>query len=496
MAQSSSGVKLWDESMGVWIVLEDAYLEEAHQYEIIIPYSTAVSLMIHNMPLPLVKEKDGWKGVFTTPFQSGFLMFELVVDSQHSHRITQYVYPDKRKITQNQFQFMLTDILNEAKVCFEISGLSTEVNTLGQIREPSYLQWLYIHYHFSQLKRLFLQIEENPLKQLEREKQNVKPEKMKEVRQSTINWLDKYGPSQGYTDERFPKYVMTIKSRETYDCYENRVLLDHLIELKRLLRIYVKWNNTEVANRSKDYLVWLDYALKSPFLREVQPLRGSKVITQSFRKHPLYRMWFDWFYSLYEFKHYHFNWSYPIGLKNTYEIYEIWCYVQILKYIRENNLLETTTELFVRKDDQLFLNLAEGNTSKVRLKNGGHLYYQRRFNSKTKPYYTYTQEMIPDIVVEFEDSIVIFDPKYRVEQNLTHALAEMHQYRDGILHKDTEERSVKAVYVLCPVENDFKIFKKDYHQKYKMGAVKVAPGEENQNLQEILNGLIINSERD
>ncbi|EKN71262.1 hypothetical protein BABA_02422 [Neobacillus bataviensis LMG 21833] len=481
MVQSSSGVKLWDETLGLWVKLEEAYFREASQYDLIISENSEVSLSIQGMPLPLVKGKEGWKGVFTTPFQSGTITISLMKNNQQ-RIIEQYVYPDERKMTQLQFQSMLVDILTEAKICFNLSGLSTDVSASGNCREPSHLQWTYIHNNISQLKRLFLQIQKYPLKRLEREKQYLKPEKIKAISPSTINWLDRYGASQGYTDDTLPNNVMTLRSKETFDCYENRVLLGQLLELKRLLNIYVSWNYSPIKEKSEEYLDWVHHALKSPFLREIKPYHGSKFITQSFRKHPLYRNWFDWFYSLYEFKNYSFDWSYPIGLKNTYEIYEIWCYIQIIKYLRENMLLENTSDLFVKKDELYFLSLVEGNMSKMRLKNGGFVYYQRRFNSRTLPYYTYTQEMIPDIVVECDQYLVIFDPKYRVGQNLTNALAEMHQYRDGILHNETEKRIVEAVYILCPTENESKIFSINYHQKYKMGALKVEPGWENQSL--------------
>ncbi|MEH7096504.1 hypothetical protein [Neobacillus vireti] len=53
-----------------------------------------------------------------------------------------------------------------------------------------------------------------------------------------------------------------------------------------------------------------------------------------------------------------------------------------------------------------------------------------------------TQRMIPDIVQEGENGLIVFDPKYRVPDNLGPALGEMHKYRDGILKRNNGEREL------------------------------------------------------
>ncbi|MCJ7843396.1 hypothetical protein MUB24_21470 [Lederbergia sp. NSJ-179] len=80
----------------------------------------------------------------------------------------------------------------------------------------------------------------------------------------------------------------------------------------------------------------------------------------------------------------------------------------------------------------------------------------------------------------WENIILIFDPKYRVADNLGTALGEMHKYRDGIIHSKIGERAVQNVYIVTPTNSKaaqkIKYFDKAYHEKYGMGALQLIPG--------------------
>lgn len=236
---------------------------------------------------------------------------------------------------------------------------------------------------------------------------------------------------------------------------------------------------------------WVVGWKKAEFLVGVKPHFGSISVTQVFRKHPIYRLWFNWFQKLNDFKEIQLEVKDRLPLKDTYQLYEIWCFMQIVKILREFDLLEDTTELFTFQDDQYYLYLSENKESVMKLKNGAKLTYQKIIQSNTKPYYSYTQRMIPDIVIEHRDELYILDPKYRVSGNLPMALGEMHKYRDGIL-KDGR-KVVKEVYILTPQksamsdEKDF--YSEDYQQNYKMGAFCMKPGEDPVELKKWLEGI-------
>ena len=81
--------------------------------------------------------------------------------------------------------------------------------------------------------------------------------------------------------------------------------------------------------------------------------------------------------------------------------------------------------------------------------------------------------MIPDIVLESKEEIMVFDPKYRVESNLSNALGEMHKYRDGIIDSEGK-KCVRGTFIFTPtskqeVESN-RLFREDYFETYHMGA--------------------------
>ncbi|RDW17533.1 hypothetical protein CWR48_13490 [Oceanobacillus arenosus] len=115
---------------------------------------------------------------------------------------------------------------------------------------------------------------------------------------------------------------------------------------------------------------------------------------------------------MYNHKHEGIGLSYPIPLKDTFQLYEIWCYMMVVKVLRELGYVKKTNGIFKMQRNSILLDLAENKESSIYLKNKSTLYFQRIYQKNTNKYYTYTQRMIPDIVIEGEEGIIIFDPKY------------------------------------------------------------------------------------
>jgi predicted component of viral defense system (DUF524 family) len=164
--------------------------------------------------------------------------------------------------------------------------------------------------------------------------------------------------------------------------------------------------------------------------------------------------------------------------------------MQIIRTLREIGQLNDTAELFTKKDGYYFLRLAENKESVIKLNNGGKLIYQKIIQFNTNPYYSYTQRMIPDIVIDYQDKLYVLDPKYRIPANLPMALGEMHKYRDGILARDNDMTVVKEVYILTPTEcymtSDKNFYDVGYHERYRMGAYCFSPGDSNELFKEWL----------
>ncbi|RNA70027.1 DUF2357 domain-containing protein [Alteribacter keqinensis] len=456
-----------------WQPAEECYLTEATDYEWHLERQDAIDIRLGTIPLSYQRTEQGIKGSFVTPFQSGEI--GLFIDGEVYKT---YLYPDARKMTETQYDHMLSDVLEEAAVCFQYSGSTRGLDSSGFNRELSWPQWQYIQASFKSLTQLMGKVTSRPYRILNSRTEFVKREKVKEVSPSTERWIEQ---RFGKGTKTVPEQLRSLNRRETTDVYENQYLKTLLMDFERILTRYSKSDYRDVVTKAGHYLARVRYWLHHSFLKEVSQLKGSRVITQVIRKNPVYRMTHQWFERLFRHGNFKIGLESPISLKDTFDLYEMWCYFQVIKVLRREGLLDNTSSLFTFKSDGIFLNLHANRESLVLLKNNRKLYFQRVYQSNSPEFFTYTHRMIPDIVLEGEEELIVFDPKYRVPSNLNHALGEMHKYRDGILSKETGEPAVKEVYIMTPWQNgqeESKLFTEDYHRQFKIGAIAMTPGEE------------------
>ncbi|MBH0160450.1 DUF2357 domain-containing protein [Fictibacillus sp. 26RED30] len=481
MEQPSSGVKFYIQSHEEgWLTLEEIFLREATSYEWKLEGKSNPVILFNGMPLPYVPNESGVRGTLQTPFQSG----EATIEINGTHLKT-YIYTDERKMTTEQYEIMLREILEEAAVCFDYSGLDKGFNTIGRERTLSWTQWSYIKRSFHELSMLFQKINSNPLSVLKQENFMTNRERIQQVHTSTSLWLER---NHGRTEQFVPKKVWTSKRQETNDMYENRLVKKQLLELRHLLSQYRDYADGVLKGEAEKLRNKVLYWLNHSFLIDVKPHNGQVTITQRLRKHPIYRKWYVWFEKLYQHQKYEIGFEYHIPLKDTFQVYEMWCYMKLIKQARQNGELADSSQLYKTTSDGIFLSLAENKESTVKLKNGDIISFQRVFQYRnpehvvdnTKAlFYTFTQRMIPDIVIQRGEKLFIFDPKYRVPNNIGTALSEMHKYRDGIKNIFTDEKVVEEVYIMTPFQEsgeELRYYADYFHKRYKMGAVKMMPG--------------------
>lgn len=423
--------------------------------------------MLHH---PQRIENDEAVGTLTTPFHSGHVVFNI-----NGEAINSYIYPDSRKMTQEQYSLMLSDILQEAALCFEHSDISTGVEVDQRTRDLSWAQWSYIQASFSSLSNIIHRILAQPSRLLQSQEKVMRRDRVKTIDHSTLSWLERNigRSSSGIV----PETVRSTVREDSYNTYENKVLKRQLIELRHLLKVYSQ--TTEHADSATSYVDKIGFWLKDPFFKQVTPFQGTIRISQVFRKHPVYRQGYDWFERLYKHGNERIGLKYSYPLKETYALYEIWCYMRLVKVFREKGLLKDSSQLYSTSKNGLFLHFSEHNESVVHLTNGMRLYYQRVYQYNSPIFYTFTQQMKPDIVIEAGERLYILDPKYRVPTNIGTALGEMHKYRDGILLRRNDERAVERVFVMTPVQSDeLRYYSKEYQDKYRMGAISMTPGVE------------------
>ncbi|OMD93549.1 DUF2357 domain-containing protein [Paenibacillus odorifer] len=475
MEQHNSGGNLWMRLAGEeWVVLEEVYLTEASTYEwkyVMNGIEQPPIIYFCGQLLPLHRlEKHEAFGQLITPFSSGQISFKI-----NGTKIDSYIYPDARKMTEEQYHLMLGDILNEASLCFEYSGIEIGITVDQHSRELSLAQWSYIEASFSLLRSMMRRVIEHPTRALQAHEQQIRREQVKMVDIQTLAWIER-NRGRSITGT-IPEIVKSSVREDSYNTYENRLLKRWLVELRHLLKLYRKQGPVEHAIRAEFYSDKIEHWLRAPFFKHVVTHQGLIRISQVFQKHPVYRQCYQWFESLYKHGNERIGLSYNYPLRETYALYEIWCYMQLIKVFREKGLLKDSKGLFRTTRKGLFLHFAEHNESVIQLNNGMRLSYQRVFQNDSPQFYTFTQRMVPDIVIEAGERLYILDPKYRVANNLGTALGEMHKYKDGILLRRNDERTVQSVFILTPVQSDgLRYFTEDFHERYSMGAVSLMPG--------------------
>lgn len=488
MVQPSSGdsLEFLCPDTGIWTPIEKMRFEEAKTYRWRTTCHAPFRFLLNGMPLPMVSTDYGWEGEWAAPFQSG--MLEFTIEQVKRVTVETFLYSDKRKLTEDDFGQMISDILTEAAACFQHCGVQSKFDNSGFVRKISMAQWDYIDRTFYRLQRTFKEIQAEPLRRLRTTDQWIRRENVKHVTPALLAWSERHSGYGMSPEIPVPELIWSGVREDTFNVYENQVLLRQLHELQRLLREYQTAAVDAIRLKAEHYLDRIHYWLRSSFLHQIQPHVGPIVVSQAFRKHPIYRNWFSWFHQLYQFKEYSIGFKNSIPLKDTYHLYEIWVFMRMVKILREKEALLDPSELFSLEQDGLVLNLSEKKESRVKLVGGATLAYQRWFTSATQDFVTYTHGMKPDIVLESEGKLYIFDPKYRLDHNLPMALGEMHKYRDGIVSKADSSRVVEEVYIITPApgEENVHLFGDEYRQRYRMGAYCLKPGGTVQELEDKL----------
>lgn len=493
MVQPSSGDSLdfFCPDSGEWTPIEQMRFEEAKTYRWRTAYPAPFRFLINGMPIPMVSTAYGWEGEWSAPFQSGMLVF--TIEQEERKAVETFLYSDKRKLTEDDFQQMINDILEEAATCFQYCAAFSRFDNIGFDRKVSLAQWDYIDRTFHQLQRNFKQIQAEPLRRLRSKDQWICRENVKHVTPAVLAWAERHAGNGMSLEIPVPELIWSGVREDTFNVYENQVLLRQLHEIQRLLREYQSVSVVAIQLKAEHYLDRINSWLRASFLHQLQPHVGPVVVSQAFRKHPIYRNWFSWFHRLYQFNEYSIGFKNSIPLKDTYHLYEIWVFMQMVKILRKKEALLDTSGLFSLEQDGLVLNLSEKKESRIKLIGGATLAYQRWFTSATQEFVTYTHGMKPDIVLEVEGELYIFDPKYRLDHNLPMALGEMHKYRDGIVSKVDGSRVVEEVYIITPAlgQENSHLFEDDYRQRYRMGAYCLKPGGIGQELENKLDEILL-----
>ncbi len=235
-------------------------------------------------------------------------------------------------------------------------------------------------------------------------------------------------------------------------------------------------------------------------------------MTSLFRNDPVYqrfyRLWQDMNLGLAAV----FGDFLQMPLARTYELYELWCFLRLLRAAvqeyRSDDLDMTT--LFLT-DAAGGVTLAAGSVS-VSIGSGRMLCFQRQYREywvEPDGHGSFSRTMVPDVVMAgtFTASgshVIVLDAKYRIDDGLNDALNSIHTYRDALVRETSggvPAGIVTAAYLLTPhvpfLGHDFKetavpgrLFHPAYREKFRFGAVTLRPGMSSDELRVSLRSIV------
>lgn len=294
-------------------------------------------------------------------------------------------------------------------------------------------------------------------------------------------------------DKTFFRYEVT---ESTIDTRENRFVKYSLdILIKKIQEVFgelsSQYNNLDQSEK-KDLASYIDTLKRlraSSFFNRVGVFEGFKqestILQQRSGYSLVYKYWLMLRNSLDLV-----DGQTDIGLKQIWELYEIWCFLVIkrlvakilginlveelkkpedLRLVHENDILD----VFLQKEGSHYVIFHNPNNEDII-----RIEYQRTFNRKSVKIKTITTEQRPDIVLTITkpDKFVLtylFDAKYRVQDDknqgpiddganldiadypLPDALNQMHRYRDAIYYEEPYHlkpysKEVIGGYILFP----------------------------------------------
>lgn len=302
-------------------------------------------------------------------------------------------------------------------------------------------------------------------------------------------------------ENRFVKYTLHVLGKKFREVFSELGALPNVMD-------------AEERQLLEDYQRQFKRLETSPFFQKVGEFEGfrqeSAILQQRMGYSKIYKAWLMLKNSLELI-----DGKTDIGMKQIWELYEIWCFLVMKRLIAKVLGLDLQKpNNHVREDKSKMLNtIVKSEMTHViefdNVKNGDKvcLEYQHTYNRRTKEFSTTTTEQRPDIVVTIKkkDGFVLtylYDAKYRVQDDardgeldegvsidvadypLPDAINQMHRYRDAIYYSmKTEVRpSAKEIiggYILFPgrVVGD-EIYGRYFYQsirKVNIGAFPLLP---------------------
>lgn len=486
----------------------------------------AADLLIDDLPAEALRSRQPrvarWR--WAPGFHAGMVDAVLNVPGKGPQRFEITTDPDLRKLTRTDFDAMVRELLEDTFALFSLSSFRKGIARQRGNLPPPLARLEFLRSRASEIVATVAAIAKSPRHFLRAEKVTVPahratratgPEIIRSFRSGQIR-TETVLPSRmpAALGGRLPAQITLRQRRNSVDIPEHR-------QIKACLRSWAAWlssiadvlaklhptDDPEIITTAGSWAIRARHisrrfadAAASGFMAEVGEGPALLRTSSLFRNDPIYRrfyrLWQDMNLGLAAL----FGDFLQMPLARTYELYELWCFLRLLRAAAEEYGPADVdlSKLFV-SDASGGVTIAAGAVV-VPIGASRLLCFQRRYREywvEPDGEGSFSRTMVPDVVIAGtgfggpDRRVIVLDAKYRINDGLNEALNSIHTYRDALVHEGVSGRIegiVTAAYLLTPhVPADFaadfrsthvpgRLFHPQYREKFRFGAVTLRPG--------------------
>lgn len=539
--QSESGGPAWQ----VWPTqdaIPDGAIREASSYLFELRDSDdalAADLLIDDIPVEALRSRQPrvarWR--WMPGFHAGSVEIALRLPGIGIRRIEITTDPDLRKLTRNDFDAMVREVLEDTFALFSLSSFRKGIARQAGNKPPPLARLEFLRSRIEEITQTIAAINRSPRHFLRAEQVTLPshravratgPEIIKSFRTGLIR-TETNQPSRlpAALSGRLPAQITIRQRRNSVDIPEHR-------QIKACLRSWAAWLSGVAdvlakTGRSEDPEMLTtagSWAVRARHLsRRLQDAAGSGFMTEVtdsppmlqmsslFRNDPVYhrfyRLWQDMNLGLAAL----FGDFLQMPLARTYELYELWCFLRLLRTaIQEYGPAGTDLSNLFVTDASGGVTISAGAIT-VSVGPDKVLCFQRQYREywiEPNGEGSFSRVMIPDLVLAgtgFNSpagQVIVLDAKYRINDGLNDALNSIHTYRDALVQEAESgeiEGIVTAAYLLTPhsptLSSNFKttpvpgrLFHPQYRGKFRFGAITLRPGMSSDDLRNTLKAIV------
>ena len=488
--------------------------------------AAAADLLIDDVALEALRapapETARWR--WSPGFHAGTVEAELRLPGQVPRRFEIVTDPDRRKLTRDDFDTMVREILDDTCALFSLSSFRKAIARGTGTRPPAIARLEFLRSRIDELEEVVADILRHPRHRLSAEEtvlpyhrasRATGPEILRSLRSGRIG-REQGSPSRLPPQLKgfLPEHIRVRQRRNSLDLPEHR-------QMAACLRSWAGWLAAVAdllehrrpdgdAGTIRGAPLWAArcrrlgrrvarLAVAAPFA-EAGDAPPRLALSSVFRNDPVYRR----FYRLWQDMNLGiaavFGDFLDMPLARTFELYELWCFLRLVRAGAEEfgPAGLDVRDLFLT-DSAGGVTLAAGAVT-VPVGGGWTLCFQKRYREfwiEPDRRGSYSRTMTPDIVAAHDPPasgamgrLIVLDAKYRIDDGLNDALGSIHTYRDALVREagsGAVEGIVSAAWLLTPhlpvldagyreTPMPDRLFHPDYRSGFRFGAVTLRPG--------------------